>query len=155
MNNETKITDSDELNVRTKIKQTLKDFSDKDIILLKISANERAATHRIACLLQNYFPDWDVDCEYNRKEAAKKRLSGDLVLPDIIVHKRGTTKNLLCIEAKKAENSQESQDKDKMRLCNFTDPKGEYGYRFGVLMILSLKYPYKIDCQWFRNGHAV
>ena len=60
---------------------------------------------------QKQFPGWDVDCEYNRKGIETKKLKdieerddlkkSDIVFPDIIVHQRNTTNNLLVIELKK------------------------------------------------------
>ena len=41
--------------------------NDRD--LLSIDANERSITFRFAMYLQRHFPDWTVDCEYNRDGA--------------------------------------------------------------------------------------
>jgi cytoplasmic iron level regulating protein YaaA (DUF328/UPF0246 family) len=138
--------------VKAKVNRALKDFLETDSQLLELSANEQAATHRIAGYLQKYFVDWHVDCEYNRKNAIPKKLQGELVKPDILVHRRNTNDNLLCIEAKKLGGS---IDDDKKKLCRFTNPTGEYKYRFGLMMILSLDAPYKIDCEWYRDGNAI
>jgi hypothetical protein len=135
--------------IKINVDRALKDFLVTDSQLLELSANEQAATHRIAGYLQKYFVDWHVDCEYNRKNADPKKLQGELVKPDILVHRRNTNDNLLCIEAKKAGGY---LDDDQKKLHGFTNPTGEYKYRFGLMMILSLEAPYKIDCEWFRNG---
>ena len=37
---------------------------DKD--LLDINVNERTITHKLAEYLQKHFPEFNVDCEYNR-----------------------------------------------------------------------------------------
>ena len=34
--------------------------------LLDVDANERSITHKLAEHLQREFPEWHVDCEYNR-----------------------------------------------------------------------------------------
>lgn len=138
--------------VKKRVESALNDFKTQDLQLLRLCADERAATHRIACYLQNNFPEWHVDCEYNRRGEKPKTQRGQLVRPDIIVHRRGIPENLLCIEAKKEG---ESLDDDRKKLKNFTDPDGEDEYQFGLLLILSLKAPYGIHCEWFRDGNAV
>lgn len=87
-----------------------------DKYLLDYNVSERAITHRLAVYLEELFPQWHVDCEYNRDGADIKRVgglciscpagcserSGERVFPDVIVHLRGkNTINLLAIEAKK------------------------------------------------------
>lgn len=82
--------------------------------LLGIDANERAITFRFAMYLQRRFPDWTVDCEYNRDGTDPKRLGhlelypdseddeAKTVFPDVIVHRRGTRQNHLVLEFKKS-----------------------------------------------------
>jgi hypothetical protein len=67
--------------------------------LLDVNANERSITHKLAEHLQREFPNWHVDCEYNRLGSDTKRLQirsigepnvedteAKTVFPDIIVH---------------------------------------------------------------------
>ncbi len=91
-----------------------------DDFLLKVNANERSITHRLAVHLGSVFQGWHVDCEYNRDghdpENWKRLLlspectsransdEGSQVYPDIIVHRRGSQCNLLVIEAKNSTN---------------------------------------------------
>lgn len=102
--------------IKTAINNALADLVEKDTYLLKMDANERSLTHRLAIYLEEEIleeePGWNVDCEYNRDIEAtetpySKRLSLDgipppqdyispyedenatTVFPDIIVHKRG------------------------------------------------------------------
>lgn len=96
--------------------------------LLQNDVNERSITHRFACYLQELFPEWNVDCEYNRNHDEIKKLvtyqgktvkandtDGVSVFPDIIVHKRISKKNLLVIEVKKTTNSEPDKfDLDKL-----------------------------------------
>src|SRR6185312_13639604 len=84
----------------------------KDAHLLKVDANERSITHRFAIYIEHEFPEFNVDCEYNRKGLDVKRLPsfgidprtierlGINLYPDIIVHHRGTDNNFVAIEAK-------------------------------------------------------
>ncbi|RQO81406.1 hypothetical protein [Acidovorax sp. FJL06] len=96
--------------------------------LLGIDANERSITFRFAMYLQQYFPDWSVDCEYNRDGIEPKRLghlelypdSEDVeaktVFPDVIVHRRGTRRNFLVLEFKKSTSRVDRQiDLRKLR----------------------------------------
>lgn len=145
--------------VKTIVMKALDDFQQNDLQLLELCVDERAATHRIACYLQKCFEDMDVDCEYNRKGAGRKPTpvpnSRGRVKPDIIVHKRNTEENLLCIEAKKKGVSrQKNVGEDRERLKGFTSPYGEYRYKFGLLLILNLKVPYDIECEWFCDGET-
>ena len=73
-----------------------------DAFLFQRDVHERAICHRLASYLQVRFPSWHVDCEFNRDGHEAKALiglkesivegEGSLVYPDIIVHKRGTTR---------------------------------------------------------------
>ena len=137
--------------VGKRVKSALNDFREQDLQLLELCVDKRAATHRIACYLQNYFPDWHVDCEYNRKGRNQKTLEGELVIPDIIIHRR-EKENLLCIEAKKDGISLKD---DRNKLCGFTKTDGEFGYQFGLLIILSLDKPFDINLEWYKNGRQL
>ena len=84
--------------------------------LLKSDVNERSITHKLAIYLQENFPNFDVDCEYNRDGLDPKMLNlpvsnildndteAKTVFPDIIIHERGTKNNILVIEVKKSSN---------------------------------------------------
>ncbi len=116
--------------------------------LLDRDANERSITHKLAEHLQRQFPEWNVDCEYNRQREAVKRLSGlyrkgeisdsDLeaktVFPDIIVHKRGTRDNFIIIEVKKLSRSSNCR-KDIKKLKAFTQHP-EFMYCMGLFLII-------------------
>lgn len=101
----------------------------RDAHLLRVDANERSITHRLAMYLQEAFPAWDVDCEYNRNFDDPKRLDvmtddgkagaddtqGTTVFPDIIVHRRNTNDNLLVIEVKKSTSTRgDGRDAEKL-----------------------------------------
>jgi len=99
----------------------------EDIYLLQADVNERSLSHRLAIYLEELFPGWAVDCEYNRDDHEPKRLQlnpeqilsddeeGTTVYPDIIVHKRGCRSNLLAIEIKKISGGSEANDLRKLR----------------------------------------
>ncbi len=48
------------------LKKALDMLLSKDNYIIKIDVNERTITHRLARYLEDYFPDWNVDVEYNR-----------------------------------------------------------------------------------------
>lgn len=110
--------------------RALNKFLDADVYLLRVDANERSITHRLAMYLQEEFSDWDVDCEYNRDgndpkelllpvtDASERDTDAQTVYPDIIVHKRGQQKNLLVIEAKKT-SSPVSDTRDHTKLVEY------------------------------------
>jgi len=112
--------------------------------ILEIDINERTILHRLANYLEPHFPGWNVDCEYNRNHDDPKRLDiqrrdvrsddtqATTVFPDIIVHKRGTNKNLLVIEIKKT-TSREHDNYDLGKLRAF---RQQLGYRFAVFVKL-------------------
>jgi hypothetical protein len=94
--------------------------------LLTVDANERSLTHKLASYLENEFPVWDVDCEYNRDGHEIKTLDGPVV-PDVIVHRRDTNENFIVIEAKKSSTARVGHDVEK--LIRF---KAELGYMVAI-----------------------
>lgn len=127
-----------------------------DDYLLEVKASERSIAHKLAEYLQDQFPDWNVDCEYNRQENLPKELDGiaecterkrnNRIFPDIIVHLRGKEKNLFAIELKK-NDQYDACDIKKLKLL--TSPKGRYKYVLGLFLMLEHN---KATLQWFMNG---
>lgn len=120
-----------------------------DAFLLENDVNERSISHKLAEYLQQQFPEYHVDCEYNRmkgksmdEQYTTKTLHlpiGDVrsddtkaktVYPDIIVHKRGTKNNLLAIETKKKTNNS-SKNFDYKKLRAF---KAQLKYTFALFV---------------------
>ncbi len=138
--------------VQHKLCEALKNLAKKDHFLLAHDVNERSITHKLASYLEAEFQDWDVDCEYNRDGLEDtKRLDLDNTLPetnatdtnaasvypDIIVHKRGTSTNLLVVEVKKESNTK-GQDWDRRKLCAY---KSQLGYEHAVSVTLGNRKP--------------
>jgi hypothetical protein len=105
-----------------KVENALRTLLANDHYLLEIDVHERTITHRLAMYLQNEFLDWNVDCEYNRnwdevkQIQTTKQLSTTFpqisshndsvtIFPDIIIHHRKSSDNLLVIEVKKTTSS--------------------------------------------------
>jgi hypothetical protein len=120
--------------------------------LLAIDVNERSLSHQLAICLSLHFPDWDIDCEYNRDgvdypkllnlPARMRPTASDVdartVFPDIIVHQRGKSgaeNNLLVIEVKKSSNKNQSEFVcDRLKLRQF---QTEFGYQNAYLVTLN------------------
>tara|TARA_B110000438_G_C15237207_1_gene404018 strand:+ start:83 stop:523 length:441 start_codon:yes stop_codon:yes gene_type:complete len=112
----------------------LEEFLTEQSDLLINDASEQAISHQLAMKLAGLFTDWTIGCEYNREGSVVKRLIYAVspdgegiernVVPDIIIHRRQTTDNLLAIEIKKSTN-QENSIKDLNKLEAF---RGQLGY---------------------------
>lgn len=102
---------------------------------------ERAIVFRLAHYMQNImdkmpvFKGYVLDCEYNRDGTDIKKLQEKCVYPDVIIHQRQNNENnLLVMEVKTYWNNDTGQDVEKLR--GFTDPNGDYHYKFGVSLII-------------------
>ena len=114
----------------------------RDAFIFQVDANERSITHRLAVHLTPLFPDWNVDCEYNRDGFDPKMLhgpgdaedpnetNGSRVYPDVIVHHRGKPENLLVIEVKKS-TSNRSDDADLAKLQAL---RQQLGYQYALFL---------------------
>ena len=117
---------------------------ERDSELLILDVNERSVTHKLAEYLQQGFPDWNVDCEYNRNHDNPKTLAvqaegvstddtqARTVFPDIIVHERNTGDNFLVIEVKKSTNGR----RDAFDLLKLRGFKEQLGYRHAIFLKL-------------------
>lgn len=160
---------SDELQkIKKGVINSIQKLLAKDKILLSLDVNERSITHKLAEYLQNEFPNFNVDCEYNRFYDEGKKLElprelGDLIdfsdinwddleaktiFPDIIIHKRNTNVNYLVIELKKWTN-RSSRMNDEIKLKAFTTKP--FSYEFG--MFIELLNEKKVSFTLFTNGN--
>lgn len=156
MSNLPTITQAD---VKRSISTALCSLYGDDGDLLSVDASERSITHKLAEHLQNEFPDFHVDCEYNRWGTDTKRLSFSLgstrpdsieartVFPDIIVHRRRTNDNLLVIEVKKATSHEDTKDDKKLRA--FT---GNIAHRYRFGLFLKLGERGCVEALLYQNG---
>lgn len=130
-----------------------------DLFLLENDVSERSVSHKLAEYFQTQFPEWHVDCEYNRKGNATKILQNikncsdeirtDRVYPDIIVHQRNTKNNLLVIEIK-TNNQDPVCDIEKLKL--FTS-ENDYTYSFGLFIKFNMTN--EPIFRWFKGGEAM
>ena len=136
----------------------------KDRHLLMINVSERCIAARLAMYLREYFADYDVDVEYNRDGNVTKQLhdlvynqncphdrgeetQGQSVLPDVVVHRRGSDdSNLLIIEMKKSAN-QAGIERDRRRIQAF---RSELRYQFGALVVCKTGDHPSIAVEWWE-----
>lgn len=128
-----------------------------DSFLLEAHISERSVSHKLAEYLQSEFPDWNVDVEYNKKGLDPKELYGirgcseekgtDLVLPDIIIHKRNKDENLLVVEIKTDNRSPEC---DFKKLELFTLDYGIYKYNLGLF--IKFEGLNMLPLIWYKHG---
>ena len=144
------------------VAEALELFYRRDIYLVHVNAHERSLTFRLGMYLQQIFPDWHIDCEYNRNRGDVKRIPGRrVVYPDIIIHKRGTTCNLLAVEAKPPCSSPDEIEKDRKKIEKYVKSP-TLKYRYGLF--IEFKMDFESTCanlqwcrfadgtpQWFRN----
>ena len=142
--------------VRHKVELALHLFYKNDHFLITNTTNERSMTHKFAEYIYHYFPEWHVDCEYNRRgeDHPKDLQQQDTSYPDIIIHKRNTRENLLIIEAKSIHSQDHSDKTDKEKIVSFIDDN-RYSYRFGLWICFYNELSESI-LDWFQNidGHC-
>jgi hypothetical protein len=124
----------EEQEVRKRLQAALDLVSRYDSYLLEHDLSERCLASRLAMYLQDIFRDFHVDVEYNRLGASPKTLTlpdecanyknengESLVVPDLVVHRRGLEgPNLLVLEMKKTTN-REPREFDQMRIRAFRE----------------------------------
>ena len=110
----------------------------KDANLLEVNVAEQTIAARLAQYLQEHFPDYDVDVEYNRMGDVPKTVvwsdKPEQVYPDIIVHRRRTETNILAIELKKTSNP-ETKDRDLLKLAAY---RRDLGYLHALFLRLGV-----------------
>lgn len=155
----------DKTKIIKRLEQAIDLLYEKDKWLLDQNVNERSICHKLAEHLQKLYPDYNVDCEYNRHVLDKKRiialkdrlknitkltaeqesLTADepiplSVFPDIIVHERGCNdKNKCIIEIKKYKSGAEDRalefDRYKLELYTLADIEKGLNYQLGAFII--------------------
>ena len=124
--------------VEGRLKDAVKLLYMKDSHLFGVDAKKRSLTFRLGLHHQQLFPEFTVDCEYNRDgKAIKKKDPGEPpTIPDIIIHKRGHDgPNLLAIEAKKKLDSASSYD--QVKLLGY---KQSQKYAYAVFIVLPASF---------------
>lgn len=130
--------------VRQRLATGLRALLQEDSYMIEIGVHERAIVARLGQHLEPLFPSYSVDCEYNRHGIETKRADVPaecasrideagkaIIIPDLIVHRRGHDKNnLLVVEAKKSTDPRGSNC-DRLRLAAL---QRELEYEFAALV---------------------
>ncbi len=121
---------------KTSIKSALHMLFKREKYLLLTDAHEQAITHRLAVYLEGFYPEYHVDCEYNRYGIDPKRVDQSLRKPDIVIHERGQSgSNLMVLEIKPWKTNQREIDADCEKLKRI---KQEFSYSFALSLTLGL-----------------
>ncbi len=138
--------------IKEKTERAVRILLKNDLFLLQNNADEITISHKLAEYLQQEFLDWHVDCEYNRNRDEIKEIGDARVRPDIIVHIRNIKNNLLIVEIKKS-NTTDDINSDKERLKNFT-LSGEYKYQFGLFILFYVGDEFEVapDIEYYKDG---
>ena len=129
-----------------KVVAALGEFYGRETFLLEHDLGERTLTHRLAVHLEQQFPGWEVDCDFDRLGERTLRLPHGTIVstddhlaksiyPDIVVHQREIPNNLLAIEVRKKANHQPPEH-DQHKLRALTDPHLWFAYMIGVYLVL-------------------
>jgi hypothetical protein len=153
--------------VRKRLHDALHEVVSNDGYLLENNLGERCIAARLMMYLQQAFPEYAVDAEYNRAGNIPKKLGlpdecanhwdkegRAFVVPDVIVHRRGPDgPNLLVLELKKTTNP-EGSDCDRMRVHAF---RAQLGYRYGALILCETRNrqkPAMTIVEWIDDRNA-
>lgn len=102
----------------------------------------RVGIHLHELLKQTKYSHLNLDCEYNKHGDDPKRIGEEVIRPDLLIHSRGNDdQNILVVEFAGWWKNAEDLTKDKSKLEDLTDPKGQYKYRLGVLVEIQKEEP--------------
>lgn len=116
--------------IRRSLEDAVREALSKDWDLVALGCHEQAISHRIAVYLEHRFQGFSTDCEYNRRDSSVKRYTNELgevknMRPDIIVHKRISSINLMAVEIKANNNPDSPTDPAKLKAL-----ASQPGYRY-------------------------
>ena len=128
------------------INETIYCFNIKESYLIKNNLSERCICAKFAHYLEvelskTKYKDYNVDVEYNRtvnSEGNIKTLEDKNIIVDLIIHKRGTNDNLVCIEMKKSCDGRNIPS-DEERLKKLTKSQYGFSYKIGVMLLIERK----------------
>ncbi|MBD3896145.1 hypothetical protein IEI94_09810 [Halomonas sp. ML-15] len=119
-----------EVDVIGGLEQALRRLQERDAGLLEAQANERTITARLGGYLQELFPDWDVDCEFNCWRGPLQRrghvvvsttsatTEAPTIFPDLLIHRRADGETLAVIEVLKSDaQSARHRERRKLQHC--------------------------------------
>ena len=115
------------------IRKACSQLYEQEHLLIKNEAHERDIASHLRAFLKELFKKWSVDSDYNKEgnaKESKRDLEGKLIVPDIIIHNRGSKEgpNLAVIQIKGYWNK-ENRSKDENDLIRMQN-KFNYLYLF-------------------------
>ncbi len=160
------------------VKEMISELKEKDSYLLINDLSERSFSYKAGVYLEDKFPNYDVDCEYNgyvlsdndkkyiniirdriielkklRDTDEDRKVLKRHVYPDIIVHKRGKGENLLIIEIKKHKNPDIEFDREKLSRYTSSEYDNNLNYKLGALIIFTTgKEDLSHNIEWYEGG---
>jgi len=135
--------------IAERLQRAISRVYEEDRTLIDIEVHERTIAARLAIYLVDMFPEWDVDCEYNRDRRNPKVILDRRAYPDVIIHLRNTGANLLAVEMK-GHWSADDREHDFRKLASLTGP--DFEYELGVHIELC---PHTFELRWFADGLPV
>jgi len=126
--------------IKRRIIHCIHKIYERDSDLFKRNNYEVTISTKLAQYLLIEFPEYDVDCEYNKHICGEKKVLelNQNIRPDIVIHRRERDdKNLVYIEIKKAQNNQ-SRELDYAKIKAVTTQKGMYKYKVGLFIDFSI-----------------
>jgi hypothetical protein len=168
--------------VESRFKQAINKLREKDSWLLNQDVSERSIAHKLAEYLQTKFSEFNVDCEYDKdvdRESQRKSINvlyeklnelerltdkerqdyqvGNIipkrVYPDIIIHKRGSNKNNLCVIELKKSTSTENSIYDEFKLSKYTVRDSDsWNYQIGFFLEIFTDGTMRDNLKRFENG---
>ena len=175
-----------DIQIATLVRQALEKVLHVDKWLLINDLSEQSISHRIAYYLEPLFNDYNVDCEYNgdidrpnnkktisvlkndlikfgllrEKEASdlERECTNRAVFPDIIIHKRGTNEENLCILEVKKSTSRVDYEYDFIKLRSYTSNRYDNNlmYQLGIFIevLIDGKNP-SFNLRYYKSGQEV
>ena len=119
-----------------------------DKYLIENNTHERSVVFSFGYYLKRLlasdklFEHYNVDIEYNTDSLSENNYKAIIyenkkyrIIPDVIIHKRGSNNfNLLVIEFKKSNNNESKNDFNKLKVL--TCKKSDYDYKLGLFIKL-------------------
>jgi hypothetical protein len=141
--------------IKRRVLCCIETFYANDNDLLNRENYEVTITSKLSQYLALHFPEYQVDCEYNKhiKEIKKVLIKNKLVIvrPDIVIHKReDDALNLVYIEVKTDHNS-EDRDSDFDKIKAMTKQDKKYHYQLGVFIDF-YRGRQDLECKFYING---
>jgi hypothetical protein len=140
--------------IREKIKTCIDRIYKNDSDLFSRENYEVTISCKFAQYLHDEFPEYSVDCEYNRHIDGHKECEGQRIRPDIVIHKRGKDENNLVYIEIKTDHNRDDRADDINKIKCVTKQNGEYKYILGSFIDFN-RDKEKLVLRFFENGEEV